>query len=238
MMLPVPLLADIEWKIIISIVVGLIYLINYILNAAGKAQPPKPPRAEPRPRPRPQVPVVAAAGGRQELNDEVGEFLRRAAQKRGGGRPAEMEVVRPESRGSQRPRVAQEARAKAAAGSVVEAQTVDEGPLGGKVPALAERHLDSRELAERASHLSHVDQADEEMQSHLQQVFDHQLGSLAPRLADSAEPAAGDHATAPSEAPTAMPTTAEALAVLLSNPQSLRGAVILTEIFRRPTERW
>jgi hypothetical protein len=63
------------------------------------------------------------------------------------------------------------------------------------------------------------------------------LGSLGSLGIQAAEPA---ELTTESADNQALPTTAtaEALATLLANPQTLRGAIVLNEIFTRPEHRW
>ncbi|MEX0712507.1 MAG: hypothetical protein WD278_09165, partial [Pirellulales bacterium] len=79
-----PPLADVNWPALIPIFLFVIWILNQLLSAAGKGQKAPKPAERPRPRPAPINPR------RQELNDEVGEFLRRAAEKRGGqAAPAE-----------------------------------------------------------------------------------------------------------------------------------------------------
>ncbi|MEX0714466.1 MAG: hypothetical protein WD278_19170, partial [Pirellulales bacterium] len=97
-----------------------------------------------------------------------------------------------------------------------------------------QQHLGTQQFSRRAGQLPPVDQADEMLESHLHQVFDHQLGSLGIQAAEPAE------LTTESADNQALPTTAtaEALATLLANPQTLRGAIVLNEIFTRPEHRW
>ena len=65
------------------------------------------------------------------------------------------------------------------------------------------------------------------MQSRLEQTFDHQVGSLV-------APAARDQAT--TTGPPAAPS-AEVFG-MLRDPQSIREAIVVSEILRRPVERW
>ena len=67
-----------------------------------------------------------------------------------------------------------------------------------------------------------VDQADERMAARLHDKFDHQVGRLGQEVVSQEEDIA----------------LASKLAMLLSQPQSLRQAIILTEVLRSPVERW
>lgn len=223
-----PLVAGRGWwmEVAIPLVVGFIYLVIHVLGAFNKRPPAKVPRPDPRLRHRPG-PVP---GDRQELNDEVSDFLRRAADRRGGGQPAGGGRGRTQPAGKREPirrRVAPPAE-------VVEAQAVDDPPSGAGVAAHVKQHLDTREFAERASQLTQVDRLDVARASHRHQVFDHQVGQLATRsLGSAATPP-----PAPGAPPARIPTTAEAIAALLASPQGAQSALVLGEILRRPDERW
>jgi hypothetical protein len=218
-----PLFADMAWaQIAIVVITLLIWLFNQISGAAKKGPPVQRPAAQPRPRPKP----AAAGGRRQEVNDEVSEFLRRAAEKRAGGKPADVEIVRPEGRNEPRPD--QRTAISRPVVDVVEVQEVDEVLARGSVAEHVQNHMDNREFEQRANQMTNVDQADDIMQAHMQQVFDHQLGSLGGLTQPVGQSGSDPEKTAN------VPTPAESIALLLANPQSMRGAVILNEILRRP----
>src|SRR5687768_9387732 len=69
---------------------------------------------------------------------------------------------------------------------VVEAEIVDDDDLTpvrsplSKVAQHVAQHLDTREFAQRAERMADVtEQADERMESHLHQAFDHRLGNIS-----------------------------------------------------------
>jgi hypothetical protein len=94
---------------------------------------------------------------------------------------------------------------------------------------LEKRHLAESTVAEHARHLGEqVVQADNRIEAHLHQKFDHALGTLAAREAN-----AGTQVAAALVA-----TPAEDLAALLATPQGMQQAIVLGEILRRPTDRW
>jgi len=81
-----------------------------------------------------------------------------------------------------------------------------------------QRH--ARELGEEVVH------AESHFEEHLHSVFDHQLG----RLGEGSAPKPGE---------AGIPATAAAgLAAMLADAQSLRQAIVLSEILSRPEHRW
>ncbi len=215
-----PLLADAELlKVIGFIIVALIYAFNYFVGAKGQQR--KPPRPEMRPRP------PGAPAGRQEVSDEVAEFLRRTAERTGGKKPAQPEVAQPQRRPlSERRLKSLPASASTADTETVEVVAVDEPAPADSIAAHVQQ-FDTRILGERSGQPTQAEQESRLLQSHVQQTFDHQLGRLAQRTPDA--PTAG-------ESPA--PISAESIAELLANPENVRGAVVLNEILQRPTDRW
>ncbi len=203
-----------------------------------QANPPRqPPMGRP-PAP-PQKPVIVEAQRQQRPEapfdpaKELEEFLRRVQERRGAAAPRDVEVVRPQQPKPQRRAV------RTAADELVTAEAVEERRAESSVAEHVAKHLDSRKFTARAQQLSHVDQADEQMDAHLAQVFEHKLGRLEPQ--STSRPAA--------VAPTARaeqvradiaatPTAAAGLAALLANTESIRQAILLNEILTRPEHRW
>jgi hypothetical protein len=84
--------------------------------------------------------------------------------------------------------------------------------------------VDTAGFGQRAEHLGEeVGLADEQMEAHIAQKFDHQVGSMGP--GDSTQTGAEIGALA---------FDAADLAALLKNPNSLRQAVLLSEILNPP----
>jgi hypothetical protein len=184
------------------------YALTSLLKAA-KGQPRKTMRPMTPPRPRPQA-------GRQAVDDEVSEFLRRAAEKR-AARTGEAAKPQPPRR-----------LVEIGAADVIEAQAIEEPPTGAAVAQHVQQHLDTREFSARASHLAHVDPSDQVIKSHLQQVFTHSVGHLASRGTEKPEAPSALAATTPGAT-----APAEFLVSLLGDPESLRRAVILSEVLGR-----
>jgi hypothetical protein len=120
--------------------------------------------------------------------------------------------------------------------SPVEAEVVD-AELADQPDRLsrgvAQHMRGTQEIAEHTRHLGEeVDLADDKLEAHLHQTFDHKVGDLKK---SAMEPAA----TSPSqEARDAPQPGAASIAHLLVNPQNVRNAIILAEILRRPDENW
>lgn len=225
-----PLRADIgEW---IGVVIFLVITaVSYLSQLSQKAGQPAPRRAPPRP-----------DGGARDAAEEVRQFLERANQQRkteAERRPiVPAEVVKSETesdRSSRRPPAwARE--------SVAESRTESNSPSvlrGESVAEHVQQHIERDPLPH---HVPSVDQADEQMEAHLHQVFDHRLGSIGtarpiPIRDGTDEPigqrtARTDASEDPAEAPRSNPLAAE-IAGMLRNPQQIRQAVILGEILRR-----
>jgi hypothetical protein len=107
---------------------------------------------------------------------------------------------------------------------VIEADVIDAQPLREDVAAHVAHRMDTSDLGEHAARLgASVEQADEKLESHLHDKFDHDVGGLAARTAE-AQAAAG--------------ISSSEIAKMLRNPVSIRQAVILSEILARPADRW
>lgn len=86
-----------------------------------------------------------------------------------------------------------------------------------------------------------VDQADERMQSHLRQVFQHEIGSLRPSVPKSPskkkekkEQRLQETPATPVELQPTAKVSSASLVSQLRDPQSLRMAIIAHEIMKRP----
>lgn len=245
-----PLLAA-GWGDLVPILIVLAFVlipaIGQLLTKLLEApkEPAKPGRAGPGAGP------AGPRRPRDAVEDEIGEFLRRAAERRAeqAGRPAQppqrprppeapprrlVEAPQPIAPPAAAPLPGDRARAP------VEVEVVEEVRLGEGVRRHVQQYLSTEQIAERTARLgAEVGQTDERLQSHLHEKFDHQVGRLGRLPADLSVPAdegAGDSVFASGEA---MPATAAAgFAALLADADSLRQAVVLNEILQRPAERW
>ena len=225
----VPLIAGFEdvIGILIFIVIGLLSVVGQIMNKAKEGRQ----NAGPPPRPRPQPPRPQQAQQRPQqpgsLVDEIDQFVRQAAQRRGEGsqRPA------PQRQGD-RPQLVP--RRPVTPQPLVEAVPVELlEPMADETTSVAEHvrtHVASRNVGGLGSREleSQVDQADENMQEHVQGVFDHQLGQLRSMPGETARESG---ASIP-------PTAAAGMAAMLADSAGIRQAIVLSEILQRPEHRW
>ena len=172
------------------------------------------------PRPARRVPVEA-------VEDEIGDFLRRAVQRGAAQKPAE---------GPQPPRPAQPPMMAEVAALVPD----EEQPLGSRLRQHVGEYLDEKEFSNWASKLgAEVAQADEHLAEHLHEALDHQLSRVAAKPGESSVAPGVDQPAGREDLSGEVPAVAVAgLPVLLSNPQNLRQAIIITEILQRPEDRW
>lgn len=222
----VPLLAaGIDPGLIKLIVVLIILVVAGIGKLLGMIQ--RPPGGPPRPQPPPRPAAKDVAG-------EIDEFLRRASQQRTTQQTA-----------SQRPQPVRAQPAKPSAPAAPQplvAQVVTPAPVGGQVTEHVQKYLDTDEFARRGAKLGEdvASEVNRDIDQHLHQVFDHSVSQLAAVPGEAASPPA---TVGPAElaepAGAEVPSTfATDLAALLTNPDSIRQAVVLNEILQRPEGRW
>ncbi|MCU0879578.1 MAG: hypothetical protein MUF06_17505 [Pirellulaceae bacterium] len=188
--------------------------------------------------------------------DEVEEFLRRAAARRAaaqgqqGRRPPPQQPPpqpawappAPPQPFQQRPPQPPPRRPGSLAEVVmlepvelVDAEIVEAQPAGrGAVDRSVNQHFrGTQAIGQHAQQLgADVDLADDKLEAHLHQVFDHKVGDLKRSTMEAA-------AESPSQAARDAPLPgAASIAAMLINPQSLRNAILMSEILRRPEENW
>ena len=76
-----------------------------------------------------------------------------------------------------------------------------------------------------------VDQADDKLEAHLHQVFDHKVGQLKKQATDSVP-------KTPEVGAEAITLTSANIAEMMRSPQAIRNAIILGEVLHRPEEQW
>jgi hypothetical protein len=160
------------------------------------------------------------------MSDDIEEFLRRAAARRQQRRQQQRgapQVPRGQPRRPAPPPPIPDIQIVEP--EVVEAETVHE-PLSEQV----------QEYFERPTLIAgdEVDQADEQMQTHLHQVFDHELGQLRDTSVGMEEPleiSLDEPHQAAGKKPRHNP-----ILDMFRSPKNVRQAIILTEILNRPYE--
>ena len=208
-------------QVLILAVVALLWLISYLKKLVGGQRPGQNPRtSQPSP-----VPQFGQPDETEEadMDDEVSDFLRRAAQRRGTPEhQAEHTSL------SQLPSAFDE--------EVVDVEIVDDGPFDGTVSEHVDQHPGAGAFAERSSDMGdRVAVADDVMDSRMHHKFDHTLGSLKKEdIIEDISPIAEGR-------PGAQVGKAVALgeiAALMGDRQSLRAALVFSEIIQRPEHRW
>ncbi len=164
------------------------------------------------------------------MADDLDAFLRQAAQRRAARkktaspRPAQRKPQ--PSRSPQLP--SQRAAGRTGSARPVEAQVVEAAVVSEPVSRLVS-HVDTSEFEDRAEQLGEeVELADEHVEERLHDTFDHQIGSLevggglgAPEALDAVEASLGQQISA-----------------MLTDPESLRKAIVLADILAPPEQRW
>jgi hypothetical protein len=193
-----------------------------LLARLKQAQQPRPPVGVPRqPKPPAGDPVA----------DEIDEFLRRVAQRgnRKGVEPAAARPTLPEL----------PVTPKGSSEKPIVAETAVDTPVGGQVTEHVTQYLDEGEFARRSEQLgAEVFEADREADQHLHQTFDHSVSKLANVPGEAAAPPTTELADSGEFVPDVSLTAPTDLFLALADPDSIRQAIVLSEILHRPEERW
>jgi hypothetical protein len=251
-----PLLAA-DW---LQIAIFLFIIFSSLIGQAYKAvqQQKKAPKRAPRP---PVPPVPPAEGGevvakaerpQTAIEKEIEAFLRRTLGQPEKAQPPSAQPTKPKPRqraatasgkpATTRPAVGKQLPSSQPRRPVPARPSADEPQPFATSESVAEhveRHIQRGGVAERDTHLGEqLGRTDERLESHLQDVFQHRLGSLA-----RGEGRAGAGIEQGTDAGVWVgrrddhPLAAE-LHQMLTTPQKLQVAVILSEVLRRPEERW
>jgi len=184
----------------------------------------------------------AAPARRGTLEDEIGEFLQKTAQRRAPERtsmpaqPAASTAFRPLGpplSSAARPAAPPPPPAVPVAEPVLQAEVVaDRASVADHVRSYLAGGRFDRETTDLGSEVA---QADEKMEEHLRQAFEHRLGRLGTMggVTASVQPAPAPET--PSAAPAGI---AAELAAMLRTPASMRQAVVISEVLTRPVHRW
>ena len=157
---------------------------------------------------------------------DIEEFLRRAAQRRAVRQPPEIQILGDDD---------------VVDADIVDADIVEDPGIltGHDVGSHVSQHIDTTDFAERISHLGEVvDRADDRMEAHLQGYFEHKLGDLGVTTSRTSESTLDDdkpRLAAPEVAPQTPPFDIQKL---LRSPASIRDAIVLSEVLKRPEGPW
>lgn len=223
---PAFLLADVDWFRIIFL---LIIFLGPLLGKLGQMRKPQPKREPPRKRPLPPVPpnrpAANVGGPRQALEDEIEQFLQRA---RGGKaeprpQPPPPAVRKPVVAAKPIPLGGRLGRKKTAPTRATP-QRPPQAPrpkLGAGVAQHVKEHIQSHPVSEHSRDLGQkVAGADDKVEQHLLEVFDHKLGRLEKASLD--------------QKVTVIPSSAAEFSQMLSDPTRIQQAIILSEILKPP----
>lgn len=239
-----------DFEDVVKVVVALLFVVFWILGQLGDLKKPKkavqPGRKAPRGDVPPRVPPQgfpdqqAQPDQADPLRRKVEEMLQQAAR----GSEAELEARQLEERRraaaqqvelqpsiellvDDAPPVAKKTVARTVAQTTI--QTTPAQPLRSRLPPRRRRPAAGpRAIQERVSRLgAEVALADDKIEARLEAKFGHDLG----RLRDTHDDDAYEHTVATNVA-------ANQIAALLSDPQSIRQAILLQEILKRPEDRW
>jgi hypothetical protein len=173
------------------------------------------------------------------MKNEVEEFLRRVAQMRAqaeaqakGQQQERAQKSQPKppqqpARQQQRPAPAPPPRTIAKPLQQVEIVDAELADRSDRVSRLVDKDLGgTQQIAEHTRRLgAEVDSADEKMEAHLHQIFDHKLGQLKTSSSEAAV-LQTDKAAAELSLPQILR--------MLRSPSSIRDAIIMAEILKRP----
>jgi hypothetical protein len=224
----VPILAvDIGTVIGAVIVIGAFAIRALLSMGGGNAN-------KPRPAARPQPPP--GAGQNKPLRNEVEEFLRRAK----ANQPGKVKTIDPPARGGR-----SVVKSEVIGAEVIEAEVFGE-PRGEGVAAHVERHIAPNPVAEHTRQLGReIGQADEDLESHLHQTFDHKLGqlgggSLTPptQIAQGTDADVWKYEDAGEGQSAGGPPLAAEIIAMFREPEGARKAIVLSEILNPPEHRW
>ena len=149
-----------------------------------------------------------------DVADEIEDFMHRAAQRK----PIQ---IKRQTAAALSPVVAEPVRA----------EVVVERLVGKQVKT----HFNEQKFSKREANLGkEVAQTGSELNQRLHQVFDHNVGNLE----DAPDTAGGSSSNKPPEVAAGTSLFTSGLFDLLSNPNSLRQAIVLNEVLRRPEDRW
>lgn len=218
--------------------------------------------------PRPQRPGAPPVRPQKPAGDplqaEIDEFLKKAQALREGrpGQPAAPAAPTAAARQPQRPAQAPPARRPRPQRQATKQDPSRQGNRPPQAPVVVEvveakemhesvaehvaQHLGGLKFERRESAMSQMQgESDTEFSQHMARVFSHEIGTLkttAPGIftpaAAAAVPAMTAETSRSATAPVVVRKAVSDIAMFLTTRRNLRDAVILSEILRRPEDRW
>lgn len=238
------------------------YIIKIIVDASKQqqrqAQQRQMPRIEraaaqppPMPRPAQAQPMQAGQPPRPKTPaEEVEEFLRRAAARKGGKQPQGAAPAPRQGQSKRQRKPVAPAKPRRAPDTEPVLVEVAEGPsltgprpTGSGVAKHVQQHLDESQFDQLATELSHLKKSVGGLADHVQHTFDHRVGTIAGESPAQIAPKTAEPAAVVMEResaggrPLGQDFAAE-LAAMLRRPEDVRTAIIVSELMRRPEDRW
>ncbi len=219
---------------IVFIIIVVANVVGQLLNKVREAQKEAARRQGPAPA-QPQAPQA-----NDPLADEIGEFLRRATQRRQESAPPRAAPPAPAAAAA-RPARAPLAKLQE---RLSETRATERAAEAEEKRVSVAEHVQQRIGSRRFGPVGHelgkeVAQADEKLEGRLQRKFEHQLGRLAGSPGETSMAQSAQEPSAPADRISVPPAvTAEGLAAMFANPASLRHAILLYEVLRLPESRW
>ena len=163
------------------------------------------------------------------MTGDIEDFLRRAAQRRvpqpPRARPAPPPQPEIQNLGDE---------------DVVDAYVIeDPGILSGHdVGDHVSQHINTSKFGERISHMGEeIDRADDRMEAHLHDYFEHKMGDLGAKTSRVSDSTLDDDSPGQGGPATQKPPPFN-IQKLLRSPAGIRDAIVLSEILRKPEDRW
>jgi hypothetical protein len=156
--------------------------------------------------------------GSGRIQEQIDEFLRRAAARRGVPQQQSVEQAQ-----------------------ILPDDADDDAPVGGRFAKASQKYMDTSDFARRSEQFGgEVVQADRQFTQNVQQAFSGEVGRLASRPGETAQPVevvedaeeAREDLSRPSV--DALPEAGSGLGEFLGTPENIAHAVIMSEVLRRP----
>ncbi len=233
---PSVLFADGEGVVVFLIVILFLVIggLTQLFKMMQEAQDPR----RPRPGGRPGGVRANVPPGRDPVRDEIEQFLREAADRRGGAAPQPAQRVGPPPAARRRP--APGVRAQRPAETPVLVEPIETVLEPASVAEHVRKQLPGQQFGTLSSDVGKgLARTGEVVEERVHEVFDHRLSTLEGTPGESAYAVQAKEAETPDDRITPLPQTAAAgLAAMLAEPTSLRQAIVLNEILQRPEHRW
>ena len=219
--------------LIIWIIIIVVSVVSKISKAAGGGAKQQEPQAN---RPPPQIRPQARAGGNKGIESEIEEFLRQARGEKARQTPVQASPPPRQANPAARakPQPPRQFRPR-----VIEAQPVDRDIVPGEgfgrsVSEHVRDHIGKDSISTRDAHLGEsIESADERIEQHLEDVFDHDVGHLDHAVKVDTSIAEGTDAL-DNENVDKQSSEAKRIRQMLSSPDSVREVFIAAEILKRP----